>query len=450
MMKPLSEVAAALADGSTSSRALTEEALARIRDPDGEGARTFLTIYEEAAPAAAAESDRRLADGHARSPLEGIPVSIKDLFDVAGEVTLAASVARDDALPEKRDAAAVARLKAAGAVIVGRTNMTEFAFSGVGLNPHYGTPRNPWDRPSARIPGGSSSGAAVSVADGMAAAAIGSDTGGSVRIPAALCGLTGFKPSQKRMPLSGVFPLSETLDTIGPLAPTVACCALIDAVLAGRAPRGRAAREAAGLRLAVPETVVLDDLDEAVAAAFERALQRLSEAGARIARLPLDELAEVPEMNRGGGIVCYEAYQVHRVLLERRGRDYDPRVRARIEAGAAIPEPDYAALLRRRADLRDRVKTAAERYDALVMPTTPMVAPPIAELQPDDGYWRVNRLMLRNTGIWNLLDLPAATLPCHGEGEAPVGLMVVGADGDDGRLLAAALGMEAALAPSRR
>jgi aspartyl-tRNA(Asn)/glutamyl-tRNA(Gln) amidotransferase subunit A len=287
-------LAAALAAGRTTSRALVEEALQRIADPKGEGARAFLKVYAEEARAAAEAQDRLRKAGYVASPLAGLPVSIKDLFDVAGERTLAGSKALDDAPPAARDATIVARLRAAGAVLIGRTNMTEFAFSGVGINPHYGTPGNPRD-PS-RIPGGSSSGAPISVDLGCAVA-IGTDTGGSVRIPAALCGITGFKPTQSRVPLDGALPLSATLDSIGPLANSVACCAIADAVMAGAAPEVPPALPVEGLRLGVPQTLVLDDLEPEVAAAFERACRALSKAGARVTDLPLKEFADYSDIN---------------------------------------------------------------------------------------------------------------------------------------------------------
>src|SRR6266446_173988 len=269
----LAMLAADLGAGRTTSRELVEAALGRLADPAGEGVRAFLKVYEREARAAADAQDRLRAAGYVATPLAGLPVSIKDLFDVAGEVTLAGSTALDDAPPATADAPIVARLKAAGAVIIGRTNMTEFAFSGVGINPHYGTPGNPYDR--SLIPGGSSAGAPVSVADGMAAVAIGTDTGGSVRIPAALCGLVGFKPTQYRVPREGATPLSTTLDSIGPIGVSVACCALTNAVMAGEPPEAPAPIGIDGLRLGIPQTVMLDDLEEAVAGAFERAVSSL-------------------------------------------------------------------------------------------------------------------------------------------------------------------------------
>ena len=358
-------LAADLAAGRTTSRALVEAALARITDPAGEGSRAFVKVYHEAARAAADAQDRLREAGYVASPLAGLPVSIKDLFDVAGERTLAGSRALDDAPPAKSDAPIVARLKAAGAVIVGRTNMTEFAFSGVGINPHYGTPGNPYDR--SLIPGGSSAGAPVSVADGMAAVAIGTDTGGSVRIPAALCGLVGFKPTQYRVPRDGAVPLSATLDSVGPIGVSVACCALTDAVMAGEPAEVPGTIAPDGLRLGIPQTVMLDDLEAPVAAAFERAVSALARAGARIVELPLEMLAEYARINIKGGLPVAEAFAWHENLIERRGQDYDPRIRTRIARGREMTAAEYIRLIEARADFirrfdaeTDRIRRAAD------------------------------------------------------------------------------------------
>src|SRR5437899_7596431 len=252
-----------LAAGRITSRALIEAALARIAEPSGEGARTFVAVYADSARAAADAQDRLRKAGYVASPLAGLPVSIKDLFDVAGELTLAGSKALDERPPAERDAPVVARLRAAGAVLIGRTNMTEFAFSGVGINPHYGTPGNPYDR--RLIPGGSSSGAAVSVGDGQAVVGIGPDTGGSVRIPAARCGIAGFKPTQHRIPRDGAVPLSTTLDSIGPLANSIACCAIADAIMAGEPPIAPDPVPLEAMRLAVPPSYALDGIAPEVA-----------------------------------------------------------------------------------------------------------------------------------------------------------------------------------------
>jgi aspartyl-tRNA(Asn)/glutamyl-tRNA(Gln) amidotransferase subunit A len=436
-------LAADLAARRTTSRELVEAALARIADPAGEGSRAFVKVYDTAARIVADAQDRLRKAGYVVSPLAGLPVSIKDLFDVAGEVTLAGSLALDDALPATADAPIVARLKAAGAVIIGRTNMTEFAFSGVGINPHYGTPGNPHDR--SLIPGGSSAGAPVSVADGMAAVAIGTDTGGSVRIPAALCGLVGFKPTQHRVPRDGAVPLSTTLDSIGPIGVSVACCALTDAVMAGEICEVPAAMPPAGLRLGIPKTVMLEDLEAPVASAFERAVSALAGAGARIVELPLEMLGDSARINVKGGLPVAEAFAWHEKLIERRGHDYDPRIRTRIARGRDMTTAEYIRLADQRADFIRRFDTETAGFDALVMPTVPMTAPPMAAFARDEDYARLNVKLLRNTAIINFLDRCALTLPIEPPGAAPVGLMVVGRHGEDRRLLAIGIGIETVL-----
>ena len=304
----LTALAADLAAGRTTALQLTEAALARAQDPAGEGARVFIQLDTERARAAAKASDVLRAAGIVRSPLEGIPVSVKDLFDIAGQVTTAGSVVLKGAAPAVANAPIVNRLIAAGAVIVGRTNMTEFAFSGLGLNPHYGTPRNPWDRATGRIPGGSSSGAGVAVVDGMSVVSIGSDTGGSVRIPSALCGLTGFKPTQRRVPTDGAVPLSTSLDSVGPLAASVRCCAVVDAILAGEPVPPTTERPLRNARLAIPQTLVLDGMDATVAAAFDRACQRLADAGAHLSRIDIPEFAALGALHQRGTLAAAEAW----------------------------------------------------------------------------------------------------------------------------------------------
>jgi aspartyl-tRNA(Asn)/glutamyl-tRNA(Gln) amidotransferase subunit A len=437
-----------LAAGHTTSRALVEAALARVEDPAGEGARTFTKVYRDTARAAAEAQDRLRAAGYVASLLAGLPVSVKDLFDVAGEVTLAGSRALDDTPPAQQDAPIVARLRAAGAVLVGRSNMTEFAFSGVGINPHYGTPGNPADRRC--IPGGSSSGAAVSVADGGAVVGIGTDTGGSVRIPAALCGIVGFKPTQKRITRAGATPLSTTLDSIGPLANSVACCAIADAVMAGEEALAPAPVAAERLRLGVPQSLVLDDLAPAVATAFASACTTLSRAGARIVDLPLAELGEYRTINARGGFVPIEALAWHRPLLARRGNDYDPRVRTRIERSRGMTAVEYIELCAARADLIARVAAHTAEFDALVMPAVAITAPPIAAFAVDEDYFRLNALILRNPSVVNFLDRCAVTLPIEQAGAMPVGLMVVGEHGGDRQLLAMARGIEVAIGQHQR
>src|SRR6267143_575963 len=340
----------ALADdleaGRTSARKLVEECLARIADPAGEGQRTFIHVDKDAAIGAADAMDRLRKAHAAPSPFAGIPVSIKDLFDIKGQVTRAGSRAlEEDCTPAEADAPVVARLRRAGFIVIGRTNMTEFAYSGIGINPHYGTPKSVWNRGVGHVPGGSSSGAAVSIADHMAYGALGTDTGGSCRIPAAYNGIVGFKPTQRRLPLDGGVPLSFTLDSFGPLARTVGCCAVLDAVLADEPVKPLQPRSIKGMRLAVPTTVALDGLEEAVARTFERALETLSRQGALIERIAVPEFLDVGVMNTKGGFAAAESYAWHRYLIISHGNVYDPRVAMRILRGEAISAADYIDLL---------------------------------------------------------------------------------------------------------
>ena len=443
---PIAALARSLARNETTSRAIVEDALARIADPGGEGGRAFTKVHAQSALAAADASDRLREQGVAPSALAGLPVSIKDLFDIAGDVTTAGSKVLRDRPTAAADAVAVARLRAAGAVVIGRSNMTEFAFSGIGINPHYGTPANPWDRGSRRIPGGSSSGAAVSVSDGMAAFALGTDTGGSVRIPAALCGIAGFKPTAARVPREGVFPLSRTLDSVGPLALTVACCATVFQVLAGDAARAFAAADIARLRLGVPRNHMLEDLDVEVGEAFQSALQRLSRRGAKIVDIEVPEFGEAAKASAGGGISPPEAYAVHRAWIDRE-QEIDPRVLERIVRGASMSAADYIDLLATRGRLIERFARARYDVDAMIMPTVPRIAPAIGGLERSAEAFRLsNGNMLRNTSVINFLDGCALTLPIHAPWTAPVGLMVVGFAGEDERILSAGLAVEAALA----
>jgi aspartyl-tRNA(Asn)/glutamyl-tRNA(Gln) amidotransferase subunit A len=437
MAKPtIQQLAADLAAGRTTAVALAEQALARIEDPKGEGRRTFIKVYKAQALAAAEASDLQRKAGLVPSPLAGLPVSIKNLCDVAGETTLSGSIALDDAPPAQQDAPVVARLRAAGAVIVGSTNMSEFAFSGVGFNPHYGTPGNPADR--TRVPGGSSSGAAVSVADGMAVAALGTDTGGSVRIPSAVCGLVGFKPTARRVPIDGVVPLSTSLDSIGPLANSVECCAIVDAVFAGEPIAVPEAAPLAGLRFGVPRQVVLEEVDTTVARAFERACKALAAKGVKVEPIDLPQLEELPAINAKGGFAAAEAYAWHRKLIARRGKDYDQIIHPRILRGQEMSAADYIELLQARADLQKRVAAVTSNCDAVVMPTCAIVAPTLEEVSTTEGFTKKNLLLLRNTALGNFLDRCAISLPCHAADELPVGFMLMGETMADKRLLAIA------------
>lgn len=443
MLPDIATLQASLA-GAGAREALLRRVLAEARAPAA--AHAYTALFDDDALAAARAADRRAAQGLPLPPLAGLPVSVKDLYDIAGRTTMAGSVLREGQPAATRDAEAVARLKRAGAAVTGLTNMTEFAFSGVGINPHHGTPRNPADSAVARIPGGSSAGAAVSVALGQAVAALGSDTGGSIRIPAALCGLVGFKNTQRRTPLQGAFPLSFTLDTACAMARTVADCLLVDGVLAG-APLAVPARPVRGLRLALPQTMVLDALEPAVAQAFEGALATLSAAGAQIVPLPLSEIAEIGGLNAPGGFSAVEAFAVHREALATQRARFDPRVAARIALGEGVSAADYITMQRRRADWIERMTRALDGFDAVVCPTAPITAPPVdALLASDEAFFKANGLLLRNTFVFNFLDGCAFTLPCHAPGALPVGLMLGAPGGHDAALAGVAVAVEAALA----
>jgi aspartyl-tRNA(Asn)/glutamyl-tRNA(Gln) amidotransferase subunit A len=446
MMMPntptLASLAADLDAGRTTARALVDACLAKIADKDGEGARAFLHVDAEAAIEAAEAMDRLREVRAAPSPFAGIPISIKDLFDIKGQVTRAGSRALEDSPPAAADAPAVARLRRAGFVVIGRTNMTEFAYSGIGINPHYGTPKGAWQRGTGHVPGGSSSGAAVSVVDGMAHGALGTDTGGSCRIPAAYNGIVGFKPTQRRVPLDGAVPLSPTLDSIGPLARTVACCAALDAVLANEPPAPLAPRAVKGMRLAVPTTVALDELDDAVATAFERALEKLAREGALIERIAMPEFLDVAPMSVKGGFAAAESYAWHRYLIVAKGDIYDPRVAGRILRGESQSAADYIDLINARKSLIARATARLAPYDALVLPTTANTPPRIADMKDDQAFTKANLLSLRNCTLINMIDGCGISLPMHREGEVPVGLMLAATGESDRRILELAAALE--------
>ncbi|MGZ5269614.1 MAG: amidase [Ramlibacter sp.] len=439
-MNDLSSTRDQLVRGGTSAAAELDRALAIARS----------AACNHAFVALAPERARReaTAPGAQALPLAGLPVSVKDLFDVQGEVTAAGSAVLAHATPASADSAAVARLRAAGASVLGRTNMTEFAFSGVGVNPHLGTPANPADAAPPRIPGGSSSGAAVSVATGAAFIGLGSDTGGSIRIPAALCGIVGFKNTARLTPLQGALPLSTTLDTVCAVTRSVRDAVLAHEVLAGRkvALPGKPLSQA---RLAVARTQMLDGLDLPVAQAFEAALRTLRNAGARIEEIALDPIRDLGSIQSTGGFSAAESYAWHRELLAARGDGYDPRVRLRIERGAGMKAWEYLDLVRARADWIARVGEALRGFDAVLSPTVPIVAPPIADVAPgaerDEAFFRINALLLRNTSVVNMLDGCAISLPCHAAGSLPVGLMLWHGALHDDALLDLASAAEAAL-----
>jgi aspartyl-tRNA(Asn)/glutamyl-tRNA(Gln) amidotransferase subunit A len=428
--------------GRSHSKDEIEASIAIARSPACE--HVFLRTDFDAAAATASDPATR------SQPLAGVAVTVKDLFDVAGQVTAAGSRVLADAPPAGADSAA-------GAAILGRTNMSEFAFSGVGTNPHFGTPANPADPATPRIPGGSSSGAAVSVATGAAFIGLGSDTGGSIRIPAALCGIVGFKNTARLTPCDGALPLSTTLDTVCAMTRSVRDTILAHEILAARRVV-RSELPLAGYRLAVAQTTMLDGLDTTVAQAFERTLRKLRLAGARIEEIPLPAIGDLGSIQPTGGFAACESYAWHRALLARAGAGYDPRVRWRIERGADMKAYEYIDLIHARAEWIARVAAALRGFDAVLSPTTPIVAPPIAQVAPadaadpiadaarDEDFFRVNAMLLRNTSVVNMLDGCAISIPCHVPGELPVGLMIWQSAMHDDTMLNIGLQAEAVLA----
>jgi len=430
--------------GRTTSRDLVEGCLERILDSTGEGAQTFVQVDPEAVRAQADAADKlRSVNAHS-SPFAGIPISTKDLFDQRGQKTKAGSVVLNDVPAVKDDGVAIKRLKACGFVLIGRTNMTEFAYSGLGLNPHYGTPLNPYDRSSARIPGGSSSGAAISVTDNMAFAGLGSDTGGSCRIPAAFCGITGFKPTASRVPMTGTYPLSPSLDSIGSLASSVSCCAVIDAAISGDCRMiGAPHAQLVGLRIAALTNYVLEDMDSYVAEVYFKTLEKLNSAGAILTNISLPELDRLPEINSKGGFVAAEAYAEHRDLLASRSLEFDPRVSSRMMKGADQSAADYLDLLASRREIIASANIQTQDFDVVAFPTVPIIAPKISEVAGEAEYGRLNLLALRNPTVANFLDRCAISIPVNAPGEAPVGLNLMGETNADRHLISVSKSVEA-------
>ena len=442
----LCAAAEAVRAGQASAVDLLQAAMAVANSPAC--AHVYLRRFDAQALVAAQAVDAARLAGAPVPPLAGLAVSIKDLFDVAGHPTTAGSRSMADAPAAQADAPAVARLRAAGAALTGHTNLSEFAYSGVGINPYHGTPVNPVTaalNPTPRAPGGSTSGGAVSVATGAAWAALGSDTGGSIRIPAALTGLVGFKNTQRLTPLAGAVPLSSTLDTACAITRSVRDAVLLHGLLAARNPRPLR-RPLQALRLAVPQTVMLDGLDTDVALAFEATLATLRHAGARIEDLPLAPLGELAHLQAQGGFTAAESWAWHRGRLAQREADYDPRVAQRIRRGEAISAADYLDLLRQRSLWIARVEAEAAGFDALLSPTVPMVAPALAPLLASDkGFFAINGLLLRNPSAVNMLDGCALSMPCQAAGQMPVGLMVWGPAMSDDAVLGVSLAIESAL-----
>ena len=442
----LNTLSRALAAGDLTARELTETCLEAIASEDGK--RAFIEVYSDRVRVEADHIDRARQNGHALPPFAGIPLSIKDLFDVRGEVTRAGSTVMADNAAATTDARVVSRLKAAGFILIGRTNMTEFAFSGLGMNPHYGDPRSPFERQidGGRVAGGSSSGSAVSISDGMAPATIGSDTGGSTRTPAAFCGIVGLKPTSTRMPGNGVYPLSTAFDAAGPMSNSVDCAAIMDGIMAGGDGAAETPFPLKGLRLAMPVGYLFDGLDDAVATSFDEAVQRLSAAGAIISEISLDTLEELRPANNPKSIVAAEAYALHRDRLQSDIREsYDPFVASRINSGSDILAADYIDQFTIRRQTMQLVWQQTRFYDALAMPTSPLIPPKIEALSTIDAKMKMSGMALRNTALANFLDRPTITIPCHKQGTAPVGLSLMGSHKHDRRLLAIAAGAESVI-----
>ena len=438
----ISKITGDLAAGKTTARQHLETCLEAIDSEDGR--RAFITVNSDAARAEADRVDAMRAAGAALPPFAGVTLSVKDLFDITGEITRAGSRVLDDGAPAARDCSVVARLRAAGFNIIGRTNMTEFAYSGLGMNPHHGNPRSPWERDvdGGRVAGGSSSGSAVSISDGMSAATIGSDTGGSTRAPAVFCGIVGLKPTTTRMPSDGIYPLSTSFDAAGPMGHSTDCCAIMDDIMAGGAGRPETPFPVNGLRLAIPRGYLFDELDPEIVAGFDAAVARLSAAGARISDISLDILEELRPANRPKSIVSAEAFAIHRDQLAARRDGYDPYVATRLDGGSDILAADYIAMHRERDATCAAVQAVTRPFDALLLPTSPCVPPKIAPLETTDALMRASARVLRNTALSNYLDRPTITIPCHRAGEAPVGLSLMGSRHHDRRLLAIAAGVE--------
>ncbi len=426
-----------------SARQRLDTILKRLEDRKATEA-VYVKLYPDTARGEADAADQRAARGESLGPLDGKIVSIKDLFDVAGEPNLAGSIIRKTAEPAGKDAVIVERLRKAGAMIIGKTHMTEFAFTATGLNPHYPVPGNAYD--SSLVTGGSSSGAAVSAGEGTCDIAIGSDTGGSVRIPAALNGVVGFKPTHGRVSLEGAFPLSPTLDSVGPLAKTVADCADADAIMAGEAPLPLEKFDLAGLKVGIPQGIVLQDMEDDVAAAYQSALKKLEAAGAVFTECSFDTLINTLRTGpNNGSLTGIEAAHIHKDWLNDLSMPVDERVSVPLRERLKIADADYQTLLAFRGELVKQADTMMTAFDVVLMPTTPIKAVPIAQVDEDvSEYDRVETLYLRNTQIMNQFALTALSLPMPMP-ERPAGLMLVGRNGSDRKILAIGSAVETLL-----
>lgn len=443
-MLEIDKVISELQSGVVTSRQLTEQCLSRIEEDADQAQKVYLQLFAAQALAQSDAIDQLKKQGIILSPLMGLPISVKDLIDVEGCPTSAGSKFLADIRPVTKSATVVKHLQAAGLVILGKTNMVEFAYSGVGINPHFGTPINPYHKEEQLVPGGSSSGAAVSVTDGMALGAIGSDTGGSCRIPASLCGLVGFKPTAERVSRDGVFPLSHSLDSIGPLSESVNCCYLLDAILSGEGVSSLDPVDLSRVNIVVPDGYLLTKLDTHVENTFFGVLESLKGLGVTIQREQLSVVGEIPQVSSKGGFAAAEAYYYHQQYMTEYADQYDQRVRSRIAVGEHMSASDYQAII----DLRRSVQQTwakDDRFEAMILPTTPITARPIASLTSDEDFFAANGLYLRNPSVANVLNCPSISIPCHKKGTAPVGLMLIGKAGQDRRMFRLAKAIECVL-----
>lgn len=445
------KAAAALTRRTFSAEELLSACFKAIDDGDGQGMTAFVALHREAAFQTARYYDQMRSAGAAIPTFAGIPIAVKDNFDEAGVVSTAGSKVFAKNPAATHDAPVLARLKAAGFIPIGRTNMTEFAYSGLGLNPHHGSPLSPFGRSQQRISGGSSSGSAVAVADGMALGGLGTDTGGSCRIPAAFCGLTGMRPTQSQVPLDGIVPLSPSLDAVGPLARTVDCCDILYRVMVGQRialDENVRTPDLANTTFAIPLSVVMEGLETAVADAFANTVRRLKTQGARIIEIDAHSLNAIAQINAKGGFAAAEAYAFLDTALETQAADFDPRVSSRILRGTEQSAADFIQMVRARADLKAAFAEDVIGYGAVLMPTTPILAPKLGDLADDETYSRINLLALRNPSIANLLDRPAISLPVMTQAGLPMGVTLMGKSGNDNDLLALCRSVEQVISDS--
>ena len=444
---PLEELSQKLATGECTARSLVDAAFIRINAVNDPESPVFLKLYKDEARAQADKVDIARANGEELHPFAGIPFAAKDLFDVAGETTTAGSIVLKDAPPAEQTAVVVQHLLDAGMILIGKTNMTEFAFSGLGLNPHYGTPPA-WGTAgeSACAPGGSSSGAGVSIAAGMVPVSLGTDTAGSCRIPAAWNGVVGYKPTQSSLSGSGAFPLSPLLDAPGPLTRRVACCHSIYQLMAGSSAKDIPEKSLSDMRFAIPTSIAMTDLHPTVEAAFNRIVEKLKQAGATIEPLEVPEFETAGEIFSTAPLATYQAWEIHQERLAESREQFDPFVARRVSTGQTISDETQRANLEKREAAIVSYSERMKSFDALLMPTTADLPPLLAPLQYDmDVFGATNGRALRNTSLSNFTDGCAISIPCHSEGEPAIGFSVCHANGQDEQVFCAALAVEKAI-----